>query len=219
MLGFISKRYILSNFPYRSSKIWNNNIGRLTAHKARRKLRILGSRRSKNKSMGGKTTERNRTQSSHRDNLKNILSNCSNALIRDTTKPYMSHTLGANTLNHNSSKFTWVTICLEWQSKDSFELSEGKHENKVIPEEVVKKHRRVLFSITNKQKETEEYLMDRYEIAAQNHINAFDKTIKHFKSKIVRENVGRITLREISKRIEQFKINKSRRLKERDGLI
>lgn len=81
---------------------------------------------------------------------------------------------------------------------------------------LARKHKKIWLNLTNKHKAHEDYLLNRYEIIANSQIESFEKTLKNFKSKLSEENVGKITLREISKRIDQLKILKSKRLKERE---
>lgn len=91
-----------------------------------------------------------------------------------------------------------------------------KDDDKADSSRVVRKHNKIWLNLTNKFKANEEYLLNRYEIIANNQMKSFEKTLKNFKSKLSEENVGKITLREISKRIDQLRILKSKRLKDRE---
>ena len=106
---------------------------------------------------------------------------------------------------------------VDFQSNDNLFPIEVNNENRLLSKDAVKKHKRVLFQIKNRQKDPEEYVLNRYEIQAENQIKHFDKHFEGFKEKCHEENVGKVTLREISKRIDFLKVMKSRRLKERDG--
>ena len=87
---------------------------------------------------------------------------------------------------------------------------------KINSRRLARKHKKIWLNLTNKQKANEDFLLNRYENIAKSQIESFEKTLKHFKTKLSEESVGKITLREISKRIDQLRILKSKRLKERD---
>jgi hypothetical protein len=55
-------------------------------------------------------------------------------------------------------------------------------------------------------------------VAAREQLERFDKKFEGFGRKVKRESVGRITLREMKKRIDWLRIMRARRLKQRDVL-
>ena len=86
--------------------------------------------------------------------------------------------------------------------------------NQLLPQRKRDNHKDMLFEITGKKRNNEEYLLNRYEEQAQSQIKSFDKRFKDFQKNMSYQSANKVTLREKSKRINFYKILRARFLKE-----
>jgi len=187
------------------------NRGRMTQSMTRGSLPCH--RRRKNKSDRDSVYSNiNRSAlSQHKSHINSILTYWSRAMV--------SHAPHVEPVNHNAS------TCIPDTQKLTF-LPNFENANKLISRAAKKRHKQMLLQAIGKQKNTEEYLLNRYELAAEEQIRKYDfpqtnsglfgEPSELFDDKMKRESVNKITLREKSKRIYSLKVMKSRRLKERD---
>ncbi|CAI2362647.1 unnamed protein product [Moneuplotes crassus] len=150
----------------------------------------------------------------HHGNLNSILVNCSEALVdHNLIFPDPSSLLDQASLNPS------VTFDRRQCGLPSLTVggSPVKSPNRhFISKPSIKKHKDVLYKITNRRIDPQDHVMDRYETSAEAQIRSFDKRFGNFKENLREASINRTPLWEMSKRIATMKMLKARLKKNKE---
>lgn len=136
----------------------------------------------------------------HKNKISQILSNCSNALIN----PY-SHFPADESVQNGTFILLYFSDFLD-QLRVRFEAKEN--DNAVLPKAAIKKHRHYLMDLLHKSKNKVEREFEDIDRMPEKDVS--------FQKNFLKESICKITLREISKRIADLNILKSKRLRSRE---